>query len=429
MSLVRQTRAALGVSAVVVLVGCASTDHDRQTVAPEFPAPAAPRSPCADALAGCSEAAGVYPLAGYDPSLPEDDLVPVARMLRDADVLGLGESAHGSAGFIGLKIRLSKHLIQHHGFRVVAWETSRVPARRLDDYVQTCKGDPTEAVQSLYAFWADVLTRDFAAWLCEWNRNHPADRVRVFGYDVQDPGSDRDEIAQYLSAVAPKQAAGLMSALASCERGQHGACKESVANIRKTVEQTAASDKTARATVLIALTSYQGWYDEILSEDYATSFEARDIAMASVFLQLRQLHFPERKALLWAHNIHVVKSHENVAESWVGGPIVTQGTELARQLGPDRYRAVAIIGYDVYLNRPEQRGHVTPSPSESSVEATLHELGHPALYLDLRNPTPGALPSGEAFELGAPGVEVHVPAANYDGLLYLDTSPMAERFD
>jgi len=401
---------------------------------PQAELPPGGRPACADAPEGCTRGAGVAPLAGYAPTLPPEDLAPVAAALAEADIVGLGEAAHASAGFLGIKVRLSRELIERHGFRAVTWETARVPMRKLDAYVQTCVGDPTQAtIDGLDVIWADVQTRDFARWLCEWNRGHPNDRVQVHGVDVQDPRADRTELEQFFERAVPNEARGWMAALDACERAQgHAACTAGIAKVRGNMdarreELASRGTPAGLATAHIALTSYEAWQDATMIPGYAESFEARDIGMARVLEQLRALHFPGKKTVLWAHNIHVVKRHETVADSWVGGPIVTQGTQLDRDLGPGRYRTLALIGWDVFLNRPGQRGHVNPVPTEASLEARLHELGRGALFVDLHHPNVGeVVPAGRAFELGAPGVEVHVPADNYDGILFLDASPMAE---
>jgi erythromycin esterase-like protein len=396
--------------------------------------PPSGRPACLDAPGGCTEGSGVHELAGYDPALASGDLAPVAAAVASADIVGLGEAAHASAGFIGIKIRLSRELVERHGFRAVMWETARVPARKLDVYVQTCAGDPADAVEKgLDPIWADTLTRDFASWLCEWNKAHPADRVQVHGFDVQDPAADRAELEQFFAVAAPGDAQSWMAPLAACEQQDYEACKDGLAKVKARLvaseaELVAKSSPFALATARIALTSYEAWQHESMIGGYAKSFEARDIGMAKVVQQLRDLHFPGKKALVWAHNIHVVKSHETVQESWVGGPIVTQGTQLDRDLGPGRYRTLALIGLDVWLDRPGQHGQVVPTPSPASLEERLNELGKRALFVDLRDPgVSQVVPPGQLFELGAPGVEVHAPAANYDGLIYLEHSPMIEK--
>jgi erythromycin esterase-like protein len=396
--------------------------------------PPSGRPACLDAPGGCSTDSGVHELAGYDPALASGDLAPVAAAVASADIVGLGEAAHASAGFIGIKIRLSRELVEQHGFRAVMWETARVPARALDVYVQTCAGDPADAVKKgLDPIWADTQTVDFARWLCEWNKTNPNDRVQVHGFDVQDPAADWAELEQFFAAAAPGDAQSWMAPLAACEQYDYEACKDGLATVKARLvdseaELLAQSSPSALATARIALTSYEAWQHESMIGGYANSFEARDIGMAKVVQQLRDLHFPGKKALIWAHNIHVVKNHETVQESWVGGPIVTQGTKLDRDLGPGRYQTLALVGLDVWLDRPGQRGHVVPSPSEASLEERLNELGKRALFVDFRHPgVSQVVPPGQVFELGAPGVEVHAPAANYDGLVYLEHSPMAER--
>jgi erythromycin esterase-like protein len=382
---------------------------------------------------------GVYTLAGFAPELPPDDLAPIAASLRDADVVGLGESAHGSAGFLGVKVRISRELIEHHGFRVVTWESHRVPARRLQQYVATCAGDAGEAVKSLIPIWADMQTRDFAGWLCRWNQAHPDDPVQVHGFDVQDPAADAEELKAFVTAAAPAQADWLVTGLSMCDTkfrttssdDDHARCLAGIAAFRAFLDLQAdalakSGTPVGLATAYIALTSLAAWQDEWLIADPATSFEARDVGMAKVFEQLRALHFPGEKALIWAHNIHVVKRHESVRYSWVGGPIVTQGTQLERDLGEGHYRSLAIIGLNVAINRDGYVGPVPTPPSPESVEVLLQGGARPALFADLHHPNIGrVLTPGTAYEMGAPGAERNVPAESYDGVLYLEDSPPA----
>jgi erythromycin esterase-like protein len=398
----------------MLVAGCNNSADEPTNVAGRDVTPPEPPSCTADC-----DTRGVYPFTGFAPEL--GGVASVSATMADADVVGLGEAAHASAGFIGVKIRISRDLIERHGFRVVTWESSRVPARKLQRYVETCEGDPGEATKSLYAIWADVQTRDFTTWLCKWNQAHPSDKVQVHGYDVQAPLDDYNELAAVLDE-------GMIAGLSTCDRSMTGfpnqeaydACKAGIGRARAHLhahpELTAAD---------IALTSFAGWQDEVFMNDSAKSFEARDIAMAKVFLKLRALHFAGKKSLVWAHNIHVVKRHETVAQSWVGGPIVTMGTQLDREL-PGRYRTIAVVGMNVSLNRDGYMGPVRPAPSAGSLEAHLQKLGHQAVLIDLRHPrATDVLPAGMRFEMGAPGVEINVPAENYDGVLYLETSPMA----
>jgi erythromycin esterase-like protein len=220
--------------------------------------------------------------------------------------------------------------------------------------------------------------------------------------------------------------------LGACDGFDYQHCQAALAAASTALleAQSRAADEATRnrfADARIALVSYQGGQDARYSSDSVRAFEARSVAMAAVFQLLRKRYFPAKKALLWAHNIHVVKQHESVLGSWTGGAIITQGTLLDRELIPGAYRAAAMVGRTVAVNRPEQRGAVSPSPGMNSLEVMLHELGTSVSFLDLQQGHARAvLPESQPVELGAPGVELLVPERCFDGIFFLDESPMAE---
>ncbi|HET9954338.1 MAG TPA: erythromycin esterase family protein, partial [Polyangiaceae bacterium] len=231
-----------------------------------------------------------------------------------------------------------------YGFRVIAWESERVRTRKLDDYVRSCAGSASEAVKQLHEYWADEQTRDFARWLCEWNRAHPLDLVHVYGIDVQDPAADRAELRQLLSRTQEvpgswqkrktwSPLASHLGALAICERGHDDLCRVALRDFERTLDEQARSAHALESTAVIgaariALTSYSAWQARASIADEARAFEARALGMASVFLQLKSRYFPHRRSILWAHNIHVVKRHSAVRWTWLGTPIETLGTRL-----------------------------------------------------------------------------------------------------
>jgi len=62
------------------------------------------------------------PLATVDPAAALDDLAPLGRSVGGARIVGLGESAHGAAEELELKLRVLRFLVEERGFRCVAWE-------------------------------------------------------------------------------------------------------------------------------------------------------------------------------------------------------------------------------------------------------------------------------------------------------------------
>jgi erythromycin esterase-like protein len=54
----------------------------------------------------------------------------------DARIVLLGEATHGSAEFYQARAAITRHLIEHHGFTIVAVEADWPDAARIDRYVR-----------------------------------------------------------------------------------------------------------------------------------------------------------------------------------------------------------------------------------------------------------------------------------------------------
>ena len=60
------------------------------------------------------------PLSTVDPGAPLDDLAPLRRSVGDADIVALGESAHGAREELALKQRTLPCPVERMGFRSIA---------------------------------------------------------------------------------------------------------------------------------------------------------------------------------------------------------------------------------------------------------------------------------------------------------------------
>jgi hypothetical protein len=104
------------------------------------------------------------------------------------------------------------------------------------------------------------------------------------------------------------------------------------------------------------------------------------------------------------------------------------GTFLASALGGD-YKAVGLAGYKVSINWPGVgTGELPPPTRADAVEVMLHELRTPFLFVDLAfgGVTDKFLKDGKVYELQG---EEMVPNEQFDGLVFLDVSPMMEWLD
>lgn len=102
-------------------------------------------------------------------------------------LLGLGEPTHLIEAFPLLRNRVLRHLVEEHGYRSVALESSCLAGLAVDAYVTGGDGD-LEAVMAngfSHDFGKVAANRELVIWLREHNANLPeADRVRFHGFDL-----------------------------------------------------------------------------------------------------------------------------------------------------------------------------------------------------------------------------------------------------
>lgn len=115
---------------------------------------------------------------------PLTDLEPLHDIVGDAVVVGLGESCHGASELFTVKDRMLRFLVEHKGFRAVAWEDDWTWGQRVDQYVTGGDGDPRELLADAIIVWRTEEILATLTWLREYNAAHPADMVRFVGVDI-----------------------------------------------------------------------------------------------------------------------------------------------------------------------------------------------------------------------------------------------------
>ena len=97
----------------------------------------------------------------------------------DARVVLLGEATHGTSEFYRARAAISRHLIVHHGFNIVAVEADWPDAARIDRYVRH-HAPKTEREEAFARFptwmWRNEEVLDFVEWLRAHNEPLPPER-------------------------------------------------------------------------------------------------------------------------------------------------------------------------------------------------------------------------------------------------------------
>ncbi|TCC04095.1 erythromycin esterase family protein [Kribbella soli] len=139
---------------------------------------------------------------------PITDLKP-----GNAQIVGLGEAVHATAEITQLKLRIIRNLVEHHGFRAIAFEDDWSLGTQLNDYVLTGCGD-------LYALMGQLSTEarthenaELFEYLRAYNATH-RDKVRFAGSEYfATRRISYDAVAEYVARRVPHRLAELHRSL------------------------------------------------------------------------------------------------------------------------------------------------------------------------------------------------------------------------
>lgn len=122
-------------------------------------------------------------LRTFDPAQPFYDLKPFKNMIGNANYVGLGESTHGSSEIFTMKFRLVKYLVTEMGFTNFGMEEDWGNGLKINEYIQTGKGDPRKALNFLYPTDENIA-------MIEWMKNYNANpahkkKIQFIGLDLK----------------------------------------------------------------------------------------------------------------------------------------------------------------------------------------------------------------------------------------------------
>ena len=266
------------------------------------------------------------PIADLDDDKAFDALV---ERMADSRIVLLGEATHGTSEFYRARARISRALIERHGFAFVAVEADWPDAMRIDRYVT---GGPRSRVPftpfSRFPtwMWRNAEVDAFVGWLRERNlRRDPSERASFYGLDVYSLFASIAHVIDFLERVDPEAAKvararyGLLTPwhrdpAAYGEAVLRGAFKsverEVVAALRDLLEKRLDYarqdgeeffDAAQNARVVAGAEAYY----RTMYYGSAASWNLRDEHMFDTLLALLDHHGPDARAIVWEHNSHV----------------------------------------------------------------------------------------------------------------------------
>jgi protein-L-isoaspartate(D-aspartate) O-methyltransferase len=127
----------------------------------------------------------------------------------DRRIVLLGEASHGTSEFYQARAAITRHLIEQHGFSVVAVEADWPDAAAVDRYVRHLPHREGEAPFQRFPRWMWRNT-DFLAFI-EWMRSYNAGReiggrAGFCGLDIYNMAASIEAVLQYLDQLDPAAA-------------------------------------------------------------------------------------------------------------------------------------------------------------------------------------------------------------------------------
>ena len=125
----------------------------------------------------------------------------------DAKVVLLGEATHGTSEFYRARAAITRRLIEHHGFSIVAVEADWPDAARIDAYVRhrpVPDGDDAAFERFPTWMWRNEEVADFVNWMRAYNKERAEDdRAEFRGLDVYSLNASIKSVLDYLDKVDP----------------------------------------------------------------------------------------------------------------------------------------------------------------------------------------------------------------------------------
>ncbi|WP_374406778.1 protein-L-isoaspartate(D-aspartate) O-methyltransferase [Pelagerythrobacter sp.] len=328
----------------------------------------------------------------------------------DRRVVMLGECSHGTYEFYAARAAITRHLVQRHGFNVIAVEGDWPDAAAYDRYIRS-KPQRTGAPPPFQRFptwmWRNTvipgLLRDLKAINAHRDER---DQAGFYGLDIYNMSGSIEAVLAYLdehdpdtAAVArerygcltPWQAdpatygrAALRSGYAECEAAV-------VAQCRDLLETALAEDGDGLGAAMNArlIASAERYY-RAMYYGGSESWNLRDSHMAKTLEHLLDARGPHAKAVVWAHNSHIGDARATEMGS-------VRGEHDIGQLAREKWgRDVALIGFGTHggtvsaasdWDGEREVKRIVPSRRDS-YERLCHDSGVARFLLDLTGDGP-----------------------------------------
>jgi len=348
------------------------------------------------------------------PEIADDNFGAFFDRYADRRVVLLGEASHGTSEFYCARGAITRRLIEHHGFNIVAVEADWPDAAAIHRYAthqERRDNDEPPFARFPTWMWRNEEVVEFSDWLRTHNAGvDAAEHAGFYGLDMYNLRGSIAAVLDYLDNVDPKAADIARERYGCLTPWQHDLatygravlnnryreCEgEVVRQLQYLLKRQQDYEEQDGESFIDAfqnarlIASAERYY-RVMYYGNAESWNLRDTHMFETLENLLEARGPDAKAVVWAHNSHIGDARATDMGATRGQ--LNLGQLCRENLGDD----AALIGFGTHRGKVAaatdwggemEVKSVVPS-RDDSYERLCHDTKMPRFLLDLNRNQP-----------------------------------------
>ncbi|MBP2023713.1 erythromycin esterase [Clostridium punense] len=316
----------------------------------------------------------LIPLKTVEASSSFEDMEPLKEVLKDKQIVAMGEATHGTSEFFKMKHRMLEFLVEEMGYRVFAIEGDFGAAEIINDYVLKGEGTAKEALGAMEMWqWDTTEVLNMIEWMRKYNEDPSHERkVKFYGFDMQSKEHSVRSLFKYLEKTdetvskeyRQKFERYINNSIRVLKREDYDSVLTHTPELMGVLEKnkesfvskTSAEEYNRAVQHLKIINKNAKYFKARIVDVYGVDSESnnlRDEAMAENVKWIidYESKLGNEKIMLWGHNFHITK---------LSPDFTAMGEQLSKLYG-DKYYSVAFDFHEGSFNaiQSDSRGFYT----------------------------------------------------------------------